>query len=376
MANIIKYSTTGVTNTLNKGNFYLGVNSDTGGPTSTTDFWNGIQPPISGYTLYGNKNDAFGPSIHVFNNDTELISFVNQRGGGVTTTYQAINYFSANDEFMLVNKDYEDVVTSGLILSLDAGFSVSYPKSGTSWQDLTINNISGITTNNPVFDSEWGGNLYFNNTSQRVNLVNSPLLSGSSNNISMEVFINFTQLDYTGSTGNLTWFYTKGSPDSAAPNSGIYFGYDNRTNGSGFTYTCFGNTAGGFAGGGNNFGASVYNHAFTPGSWNHIAFTIDDVSGKLYINGVQKGPDKTFSNLDIASATSPFMNVPTATATPQYPKISSFKVYDRALTAEEILQNYNAMFYQYTNNLRNRVQIDGGYYEDNSNYTTEILKDI
>lgn len=375
MANVIKYSTSGVTNTIKKGNFYLGVNNVGYGPTEVTGFWNGIQPPLSGYTLYENKATQ-GPSIRVFNTDAELISFVNQIGGNVSTIYEAINYFSSNNDFILTNKDYENVVTDGLILNLDAGFSASYPKGGTTWYDLSGNNISGSTTNSPVFDNSWGGNFYFNNTSQRVNLVNSALLSGSNNNITIEVFVNFTQLDYTGSTGNLTWFYIKGAPDSAAPNRGIYFGYDNRTNQSSFTYTCFGNTSGGFAGGGNNFGGSNYNHTFIVGSWNHIAFTINNGVGRLYINGVQKGPDKVFNNLDISSTNAPEMNVPTVTATPQYPKISSFKVYDRALTAEEILQNYNAMFYQWTNTLQNRVKSDGGFYEDTTNYTTEIIREI
>lgn len=57
-------------------------------------------------------------------------------------------------------------------------------------------------------------------------------------------------------------------------------------------------------------------------------------------------------------------------------KISNVKIYNRALSPEEILQNYNAMFYQWTNTLQNRVKSDGGYYEDTTNYTTEIIKEI
>ena len=48
--------------------------------------------------------------------------------------------------------------------------------------------------------------------------------------------------------------------------------YDNRNNGQGFPYTCFGNKNGGWAGGGNNF--SGYNFVFDDGKWYHLARAI------------------------------------------------------------------------------------------------------
>lgn len=174
MANVIKYSTSGVTNTIKKGNFYLGVNNVGYGPTEVTGFWNGIQPPLSGYTLYGNKNDGNGPSICVFNNDSELISFVNQIGGTANNVYEAINHFSTNNEFILANKDYEDVVTDGLILNLDAGFSASYPQSGTTWYDLSLSGNNGTLLNGLTYDSEMGGSIVFNGITGRVSLSNIP----------------------------------------------------------------------------------------------------------------------------------------------------------------------------------------------------------
>jgi hypothetical protein len=122
-------------------------------------------------------------------------------------------------------------------------------------------------------------------------------VSGSS--VSGEVWVKFNQLDYTNNSGSLMWFFYKGVPDIAGPNNGIWFSYDNRVNGSSFGYTCFGNTAGGFAGGGNNFSDVAYRQTFTTGSWNHIVFTINNSTGSFYINGIQKGPSKIFSNLNI-----------------------------------------------------------------------------
>jgi hypothetical protein len=375
--NVIKYSTGSTENTIRKGNFHLGVNNVGYGPTETTGFWNTIEPPLSGYTIYGNKNDNLGPSISVVNNDSELINWAISMGApNISTVSDALSWINSNNDMLVANKDYENIVTDGLVLNLDAGFSASYPKSGNVWLDTSGNNISGTTINNPVFDSDWGGSLYFNNVTQKVTLVNNNLLNASGNNISMEVFVKFTQLDYTGSTGNLFFFYTKGGPDSVAPNNGVYFSYDNRGNAKSFTYTCFGNSNGGFAGGGNNFGGSSYDQIFIPNTWHHIAFTIENSVGKLYIDGVQKGPSKTFNNLSFSSSTVPEMARATDTVTPSYPKISNFKVYNRALTSEEILQNYNNFFYQYINNLENRVESDNGVFEDYNNNTTNALSDI
>jgi hypothetical protein len=217
---------------------------------------------------------------------------------------------------------------------LDAGFCASYPKSGSVWLDTSGNNISGTTISNPVFDSDWGGSLYFNNVTQKVTLVNNDLLNASGLSISMEVFVKFTQLDYTGSTGNLFFFYTKGAPDSVTPNTGVYFSYDNRGNAKSFTYTCFGNSNGGFAGGGNNFGGSSYDQIFIPNTWHHIAFTIENSVGKLYIDGVQKGSSKTFNNLSFSSSTTPEIGREFTSTNQSYPKIANFKVYNRELTSE------------------------------------------
>jgi hypothetical protein len=56
--------------------------------------------------------------------------------------------------------------------------------------------------------------------------------------------------------------------------------------------------------------------------------------------------------------------------------ISQLQIYNRALSATEIQQNYYANFYQYTNNLQNRVKSDNGVFEDYNNNTTKALSDI
>jgi hypothetical protein len=92
MPNPIKYSTSAQTLALKKGNFWIGTGDVGKGPTSTTDYYNGITPPSGGYTIYLNKASG-GPSIYTAANDSQLISLTN------TISYITTNYISNGGNF-------------------------------------------------------------------------------------------------------------------------------------------------------------------------------------------------------------------------------------------------------------------------------------
>ena len=52
MPNSIKYSTTGDTQSLKKGNLFFGVGDVGKGPSSVTQHFNGVTPMGGGYTIY------------------------------------------------------------------------------------------------------------------------------------------------------------------------------------------------------------------------------------------------------------------------------------------------------------------------------------
>jgi len=79
------------------------------------------------------------------------------------------------------------IVTNGLVLALDAADKNSYPGSGTAWRDVSGNNNSGSLVNGPTFDTEAGGNILFNGTT---NYTEMPLVSSSITNITMQVWVN------------------------------------------------------------------------------------------------------------------------------------------------------------------------------------------
>jgi hypothetical protein len=60
------------------------------------------------------------------------------------------------------------IVTSGLVLSLDAADKNSYPGSGTAWTDLSGNTNNGTLTNGPTFSSANGGTIVFDGVNDRI----------------------------------------------------------------------------------------------------------------------------------------------------------------------------------------------------------------
>lgn len=58
-----------------------------------------------------------------------------------------------------------NIVTDGLILSLDAANPKSYPGSGTTWEDVSGNNNNGTLTNGPTFSNN---SIVFDGVNDRI----------------------------------------------------------------------------------------------------------------------------------------------------------------------------------------------------------------
>jgi len=181
---------------------------------------------------------------------------------------------------------------SGSVAKDASGFGNDGTISGAAFAQETPegNNISG----------HYG--LQFN-SGNYINMGNPESLK-TINELTVEAWAKFSGIDYTQSTGKLVAIAAKGAPDSAGPNSGWWFTYDNRNNRNNFAYACFGNSNGGWAGGGNNFSAYSYN--FNNGIWYHLAITANSSEARLYINGNQIGAPKTLSNVVLSNSTNNF----------------------------------------------------------------------
>lgn len=136
MPNPIKYNVNSESNALKKGNFWIGTGDVDKGPTSTTGYWNGITPPIGGYSIYVNRETG-GPSIRVAANIEDLIIITNSIAGSSFSTYaECINYFNTQTDKFVISGDIGPIVTDGLSLYLNPQNTISYYEGSTIWYDL------------------------------------------------------------------------------------------------------------------------------------------------------------------------------------------------------------------------------------------------
>ena len=307
MPNGIKYNLSAETLALKKGNFYIATGDVGKGPTSTSGFYNGITPPSSGYTIYLNKASN-GPSIYVPSNDSQLISLTNGIAGtSFTSATQCLNYYATQTDKMVFNRDYEGIITNGLVLNLDAGFTPSYSTSGVTWYDLSNSGNNGTLTNGPTYSTDGGGTIVFDGADDYVGWGNNPL-SGLTSSITYDIWVKFIGAAQNAFTLSCFNFRVYHQNNSVWYISGTGTGDRNIS----WTYTT---------------------------NWVNFVYSFDGTNHICYINGTtytvnSGGGLSSQSNLQISGRNSGSL--------PLNGNIAITKVYNRGLTSTEILQNYNA----------------------------------
>ena len=201
----------------------------------------------------------------------------------------------------------------------DAGLFTSYAGTGVSVSDLSGNNRTGTLTNGISFLSSGVASFELDGTDD---YITSSLATNANNNVTLEAWFNSDNVNQEGQMI-------------------IYNGSDNSGNGYGFAVNKEAITTGNVYA---LYGAlSWFNTGFTlkTGVWYHGVMTISGTSLKLYING---------SLIYSVSSSNP--NTPslyTNIGRNDFPaaryfngKIPIARVYTIALSADQVLQNYNA----------------------------------
>ena len=325
MSNPIKYSTGSESQALKKGSMFFGSGDVGKGPTSSTGYYNGYSPPSGGYMIYLYKSGAPGDlSYFSAANDTQLISFTNNLAStSFTSATQCLNYFNTQTDKMVFNIDYPPIVTSGLVLNYDVGFVSSYSTSGTTIYDLSPTQKNGILTNGPTYSN---GYLLYDGTDDYINITYNSTFN----------LIESHTLE--------TWFYplSGGSSESVLMRTGqgsdiIYSQFFGKSSLS-VSYQYYNN---GF------ITVSAPNNVVTLNNWFLFTAVKDSTSLKLYINGVLV-KDTTISNstanwlgtINIGNCSGNGFQIYNG-------RISQSRIYNRGLTADEVLQNYAAMGSRY-----------------------------
>jgi hypothetical protein len=206
------------------------------------------------------------------------------------------------------------IVTDGLVMCLDAANRKSYPGTGTTWFDRSGNSNHGALTNGPTFSSGNGGSIVFDGTNDCI-VVNS----------------NASILSPTAYT-KFAWFY----PTSFASSNNII---SDGNSGQHAFWLAGGNKLN--AGHNGNWGTVVSLTTLSLNTWYCGAVTFNTSTGwVLYLNGSQEATTNNTTTFNgnggiLIGAYFTGSNVFTG-------RISTGVVYNRVLTASEILQNFNA----------------------------------
>lgn len=228
-----------------------------------------------------------------------------------------------------------DIVKNGLILYLDAANRKSYPGSGTSWTDITLNGKNGTLTNGPTYSASNAGGIVFDGNDDHVLLSNSftglSLPTGSASRTLIACFrmtnlssVYHHVLHYGTASGDRAFGIT------AYPLLGTYY-LANHT-WSGTSYMSNGalqvNT--------NYFAAITYNNSSTPRNTFFLNGTFGTTAfgqGKVADYSINTGTD-----FELRVGTRIFAIAESLSGT-----VFMCQIYNRDLSRAEIVQNYQAV---------------------------------
>ena len=211
------------------------------------------------------------------------------------------------------------IVTDGLVLCLDAANQKSYPGSGNTWSDLSGNGNDGILQGTPTFSSENNG-VFETSSGRWFDLGNALFLDNNSpfTASGWMLFNSFSSRDMLLSRNNAVRSASPYTWLLGTINSGsVLAAYD----GSSWRTRSF---------------------SFQTGVWYNVAFSYDGSTMTYYVNGDSIGTNSyTFSDSQTGRNTQ--VGGYSGNSQDLDGKYGTVMFYFRALSAEEIRQNFNAL---------------------------------
>lgn len=222
-------------------------------------------------------------------------------------------------------------VTSGLVLNLDAGSRASYVGVGTSWYDLSNSGLNSTLVGSPTFAGTGTSGYFVFDSNTKSATFNTSLLSGySAGTIECSVYItnlssSFIMARQRNGFNSYNVFsigsYADGGGTLATGTSGIIY-YHNKN-----AQTVLSSST-----------------VLQINTWYRLAITFTTSAVILYINGVQDATVAGDYSVPSDTSTDPRVGawIKDGTNYPMNGRLAQVQIYNRALTASEILQNFNA----------------------------------
>ena len=213
------------------------------------------------------------------------------------------------------------IVTDGLVLNLDAAKVDSYPGTGTTWYDISGNNNNGTLTNGPTFSG--------------IGKQASIVFDG------VDDFVSGSGTILTTQGTIITWFKTSNTysnnyllslPFNTGGNNGFDLGFGGSTTFRGVVVTTSG------------YAELNYTTTYSDNNWHMAALTYSASNAVLYYDGVARTTNTNLSGSLRQTANGEY-NICRFGSFGAYAaaSISNATVYNRALSAAEVSQNFNAL---------------------------------
>ena len=229
-----------------------------------------------------------------------------------------------------------NVIEDGLVLALDAGNAKSYPGSGTTWSDLIESN-NGTLVNGPTYSSGNGGSIVFDGTNDRIDSYDDADVFVDDNSLTVSIFVNIDEPTKTGKGGLVSSQRFQSESDAGGYGLCIYNGTQlcvNLTKDISGTQTTY---------------QAVCTFTYVRQQFKYYSFTYDNSSKTVttYMDGVQQATS-TSSNYawtvnTVNRKTHIGRNHQGGWGNYYNMKMGAVHIHNRALTAAEVEQNYNAL---------------------------------
>lgn len=233
---------------------------------------------------------------------------------------------------MAIFKNNPPIVTDGLMLYLDAANRQSYVSGSTTWRDLSGRGNNGTLVNGPTFDNRNGGSIVFDGVDDRVTIPDF--------NYGRQGCTVCAWVKYNASSGG--WkegIVSKWQTGAGQYNEFLLTSNDLYETSPKYPRFAVYNTNNQFV------VAADLTTIMSVGTWYYLVGSFDGLNSKIYVNGVFKSSSSNSSSPTIKTVASQPIAIASFGSIFQYNtncSILSTKIYNRALSQQEITQNYNA----------------------------------
>ncbi len=236
------------------------------------------------------------------------------------------------------------VITDGLVLFLDAGNNRSYPGTGTTWTDLSSTAITGSLTNGPTFNSANGGSVVFDGTNDHITF---------GNNLNFEITSPFTVSTWFRTTRTGEFVGVIAGKNKLQVSPADYTGYSIGMNVATNTSADAGKFGVVFVSspfvGSSNVMRIQTSVSYNDGNWTNGVITYNGSGNRsgmnIYINGTSPTTESYDSNSisgTMITTASFQLGARDGTQQPFSGSIGQVSVFNRALSPDEVLQNYES----------------------------------